>query len=173
MLRSTSYAHTPTGATMGRRRTSGSCHDSRGFRVSEPTWNPGRFRDPQHRPGLPVHLGGIHGSARLARGEDQHGRTGPVDGQRVHRAAVAKRETRGGTPQGIRVRPGGPLRARRLLRVLQHEAQHEAPAPEACRPAPDQVYWDTTTDGTESSMRNGSPPKNCVQLSSRTRPPLA
>ena len=38
--------------------------------------------------GLPVHLGGIHGPAQLPWHRHQHGRPGPLAGQRLHRAAV-------------------------------------------------------------------------------------
>jgi len=77
--------------------------------------------------GLPVHLGGIHGPAQLPWHRHQHGRPGPLAGQRLHRAAVEGREIRGGVPQGIREHSRGSSRTRDLLRLLQHAAQTSRP----------------------------------------------
>jgi putative transposase len=49
-------------------------------------WQAGDF---QHRPRLTVHQRRLHRRAGGRRGQDLHGRPGPVDGQRLHRAAVA------------------------------------------------------------------------------------
>lgn len=42
-------------------------------------------RDLQHGPRQPVHVASLHQRAERCRGPHQHGRPGPVDGQRVHR----------------------------------------------------------------------------------------
>ena len=63
--------------------------------------------DLQYRPGLAVHLGRLHRRARRSRRRDLDGRPRPLDGQRVHRAAVALAEVRGRLSQGLRRRPGG------------------------------------------------------------------
>lgn len=44
----------------------------------------------QHRPRQPVHWQGVDFRASKARHSDQHGWPRPLDGQRLHRAAVAK-----------------------------------------------------------------------------------
>ena len=46
-------------------------------------------RDFQHRPRLAVHFGGLHRRARRSGRRDLHGRPRPLDGQRLHRTAVA------------------------------------------------------------------------------------
>jgi putative transposase len=56
-----------------------------------------RFSTPT---GLAVHLGRLHRHARRSRRHDLHGRARPLDGQRVHRAAVAVAEVRGRLSQG-------------------------------------------------------------------------
>ena len=61
----------------------------------------GRARDLQHRPRESVHGHGVHVAAGSGRRGDQHGWPRPGDGQRVHRAAVAEREVRGGVPEGL------------------------------------------------------------------------
>lgn len=57
-----------------------------------------------------------------AKRADQHGREGPVDGQRIHRTAVAFVEIRMRLPASIRNRPGAPCRAAEVDRPLQHAA---------------------------------------------------
>ena len=52
----------------------------------------------QHRPGGAVHGRGVDGSAGVGGGGGEHGRQGPVPGQRVRGAAVAEREVRGRLP---------------------------------------------------------------------------
>ena len=74
--------------------------------------------DLQHRPGLAIHLGRLHRRARPSRGRDLHGRPRPLDGQRVHRAAVAVAQVRGRLSQGLRRRPGGRTRHRGMDRLL-------------------------------------------------------
>ena len=59
-------------------------------------------------PGLAVHLGRLHRRARRSRRRDLDGRPRPLDGQRVHPAAVALAEVRGRLSQGLRRRPGTP-----------------------------------------------------------------
>ena len=63
--------------------------------------------DLQHRPGLAVHQRRLHRPAGERRHSDLHGRPRPLDGQRVHRAAVAIAEVRGRLPEGLRRRPRG------------------------------------------------------------------
>src|SRR6202030_133192 len=58
-------------------------------------WSAG---DLQHRPGQPVHQRRLHRRAEPARGHDQHGWQGALHGQRLHRAAVAQPQIRGGLP---------------------------------------------------------------------------
>ena len=50
---------------------------------------------------------------------DQHGRTGPLARQRLHRAALEERQARGGLPESLREPDRGPSRAGCLLRLLQ------------------------------------------------------
>jgi transposase InsO family protein len=76
-------------------------------------------RDFQHRPGLAVHLGRLHRHARPSRRRHHHGRARPLDGQRVHRATVAVAEVRRRLSQGLRRRPRGRTRHRRMGRLLQ------------------------------------------------------
>ncbi|MGY3464696.1 transposase InsO family protein [Bradyrhizobium sp. LM6.11] len=45
----------------------------------------------QHRPGQPVHRGGLHRRPRQPRHRDQHGRQGRLARQRLRRAAMAQR----------------------------------------------------------------------------------
>jgi putative transposase len=52
-------------------------------------------------PRLAIHQRGIHWRAQPPRHHHQHGWSGPVDGQRIHRTALAQRQIRGGLPQGI------------------------------------------------------------------------
>ena len=61
-------------------------------------------RDLQHRPGIAVHLRGVDRALKAAGVADQHGRQGSLDRQRVHRAAVAERQVRGGLPARLRER---------------------------------------------------------------------
>ena len=50
--------------------------------------------DLQHRPRQPVHQPGVHSDAQRRRRADLDGRQGPLDGQRLHRAAVALAQVR-------------------------------------------------------------------------------
>ena len=59
------------------------------------------------------------GRARRRRHPDLDGRPRPLDGQRLHRAAVALAEVRGHLPQGLRRRPRGARRDRLVDRLLQ------------------------------------------------------
>ncbi len=52
--------------------------------------------------GVPVHLRGVHRRAQGPWHRDQHGRQGPLGGQRVRRAAVAQRQVRGRVPACLR-----------------------------------------------------------------------
>ena len=77
-------------------------------------------RDLQHRPGQPVHERRVHRCAQRSWYPDQHGRQGPMGGQRVRRTAVEEREIRARLPARLRQRARGKATARQLLRVLQH-----------------------------------------------------
>ena len=61
----------------------------------------GAATDLQHRPGQPVHQRGLHQHAAGARRSSEHGRQGPVHGQRLRGTAVAQHQVRGGVPEGI------------------------------------------------------------------------
>ena len=61
----------------------------------------GSATDIQHRPGQPVHQRGLHQHAAGARRSSEHGRQGPVHGQRLRGTAVAQHQVRGGVPEGI------------------------------------------------------------------------
>ena len=76
----------------------------------------------QHRPGQPVHVHGVDRGAGRARHPDLHGRQGPVERQRVHRAAVALAEVRVRVPAGVRRFRRGPRRDRRVGELLQRRA---------------------------------------------------
>ena len=75
-------------------------------------------RDLQHRPRFAIHRGGVHCPLANTRRGHQHGRSRPGVGQRVHRTAVAKREVRGGVPEGLRRRLGGGSIVGRILSLL-------------------------------------------------------
>ena len=66
---------------------------------------PGGVQTPTQ--GSQFHQPGVHPGPPGARGEDQHGREGPVPGQHLRGAAVADGEVRGGVPESLRQRPGG------------------------------------------------------------------
>ena len=83
--------------------------------------------------GLAVHLGRLHRRARRSGRRDLHGRPRTLDGQRLHRAAVAVAEVRGCLSQGLRRWPGSRARHRRVDRLLQRAAS----APGAGRPNAD------------------------------------
>ena len=51
--------------------------------------------------GSPVHQRGLHQHAAGARRSSEHGRQGPVHGQRLRGTAVAQHQVRGGVPEGI------------------------------------------------------------------------
>ena len=61
----------------------------------------GSATDFQHRPGQPIHQRGLHQHAAGARRSSEHGRQGPVHGQRLRGTAVAQHQVRGGVPEGI------------------------------------------------------------------------
>ena len=75
--------------------------------------------DLQHRSGQPVHLATVRrgGSGRQRPG--LHGRAGPMDGQRVHRTALAQPQIRVHLPARLRDRLGAAGRALPLDRLLQ------------------------------------------------------
>jgi len=60
----------------------------------------------QHRPGQPVYPRGMDRENYRLGNRGKHGRQGAVDGQRVHRAALAQREIRGNLPARARHRSG-------------------------------------------------------------------
>lgn len=61
----------------------------------------GASRDFQYGSGSPVHEPVIHRTFGVGVDCGEHGRSRPGHGQRLHRAALAKREIRGYLPQGI------------------------------------------------------------------------
>ena len=73
----------------------------------------------QHRPGQPVHVHVVDRRVDRARHPDLHGRQGPVDRQRIHRAAVALSEVRVRVPTGVCRFSRGPRRDRRVGELLQ------------------------------------------------------
>jgi len=75
--------------------------------------------DLQYRPGIAVHLRGLHGRACEQRDQDQHGRQGRVAGQCVRRAPVAHGEIRGDLPACLRQCVGRAHLDRPLSRSLQ------------------------------------------------------
>ena len=76
----------------------------------------------QHRPGLAVHQLRLHDHAQGRRHPHLHGRSRALDGQRLHRAAVAQPEIRVRLPQCLRDRQRGKERDRSLDRLLQRIA---------------------------------------------------
>ena len=76
----------------------------------------------QYRPGEPVHRAGLHRNPRTRRHPDFDGRARALDGQCVHRAAVALAEIRGRLPQGLCRRPRGESQHRGMDHVLQRAA---------------------------------------------------
>ena len=62
---------------------------------------------------------GVHPGAAGTRGEDQHGREGPVQRQHFRGAVVADAEVRGGVPESLRQRHRGTEGSGSLLPVLQ------------------------------------------------------
>src|SRR5438105_5878627 len=87
-------------------------------------------RNLELRSGFPVYLGRFSGAVEEAQHLDQHGRTRPCPGQRVHRAAVALVEVRVDLPRRLPQRGGSVAGAGSLLSLLQSSA----PAPGARLP---------------------------------------
>ena len=83
----------------------------------------------QHRPGQPVHIHRLHRHARRRRHPHLDGRARPMDGQRVHRAAVALAQARGRLSEGLCRRPRGQRRDRSVDRLLQHAAAAQRARP--------------------------------------------
>jgi len=79
----------------------------------------GQARSLQHRPGQPVHLGRVHRRARSGRRAHFDGWTGPMDGQHLHRAALALAQTRGGLSARIRRRSRGAVWDLQMAQLLQ------------------------------------------------------
>jgi hypothetical protein len=52
---------------------------------------------------------------------DQHGWKGPLDGQRLYRTALEKRQVRGYLPEGVWLNGGGEEKTCLLLYVLQRK----------------------------------------------------
>src|SRR5215211_3694064 len=97
-------------------------HPRRGVLPRSPGRGAGTVRPPrdlQYRPGQPVHLAALHRRAAAGRGADLHGRPRPLDGQRVHRAAVAQPEVRVCLPACLRDRLRVAGRVVELDRLLQ------------------------------------------------------
>jgi putative transposase len=67
----------------------------------------------------PVHLAPLHRPAAAGRGAHLNGRPRPLDGQRVHRAAVAQPEVRVRLPARLRDRLRVASRAHKVDRLLQ------------------------------------------------------
>ena len=84
-------------------------------------------RDLQHGSGKPVHEHRLHGRAARRRGADQHGRPRPLDGQCLHRAALAITEIRVRLPKRVRDRLRAALWARPVDRLLQRAAASLSP----------------------------------------------
>lgn len=72
------------------------------------------------RPRQPIHQSALHQGLDQCRYSGVDGRVWPVDGQRVHRAAVAIVEIRVRLPQRLRDRQRGQGRDWPLDRLLQH-----------------------------------------------------
>ena len=88
---------------------------------------PGTARGVKHRPGKPVHQPGVHPGPPGPGRADQHGREGAVPGQHLRGAAVADGQVRGGVPESLRQRPGGPAGTEGLLPVLQRAQAPSGP----------------------------------------------
>ena len=82
----------------------------------------GRPEASEHGPGRAVHGSGVDGAAGVGRGGGEHGRSGPLPGQRVRGAAVAVGEVRGRVPAVLRGGAGTGARAGSVLPVLQRRA---------------------------------------------------
>src|SRR5439155_22818928 len=94
-------------------------------------------RNLELRSGRAIHRGGFFGSAETTRRIDQHGRTGPCPGQRVHRAPVAQLEVRADLSRRLRQRRRSVPGAGSLLPFLQPPAPTPgAPLSHAGRPVP-------------------------------------
>src|SRR6476620_5844464 len=74
--------------------------------------------DLQHRPGLAVHLDCLHRQTCGRRHPNLDGRAWALDGQRVHRTAVALAQIRGHLSEGLRRWPRGQSRDRELDQFL-------------------------------------------------------
>ena len=94
--------------------------------ASRRRWRASAAGDLQHGPGQPVHQRRLHGHARLSRHPDLDGRAGPLDGQRVHRAAVAQLEARGYLSEGLRRWLRGAGRHWCVDGLLQRPRPHQA-----------------------------------------------
>ncbi len=80
----------------------------------------GQARYFQHRPGIPIHERGVHGTLGGERYPRQHGRARPGHGQHFRGAAVANGQVRGHLSARLCRRGGHPSRLDALLPVLQH-----------------------------------------------------
>src|SRR4030095_5071225 len=88
----------------------------------------------------PVHLTAIHGHSEGGGREDIHGRQGALDGQCLHRAALAVAEIRVRLSAPIRERHGGAQWDRSVDAILRHTA----PAFGAAGLTPDKAYAGAT-----------------------------
>ena len=84
-------------------------------------------RDPQHRPGRPVHQRGVRGPGAGGGRALLDGRPGPLPRQHLHRTAVAVAEVRGGLPPRTPERAGCPTDHRLVDRLLQRGAPSLVP----------------------------------------------
>ena len=85
--------------------------------------------DLQHGSGLSVHESSIHGPPEGVRRANQHGRSRPLFRQHHGRAALAKREVRGGVPEGVCERLGLSRCVAAIFQVLQPPASSSGPRP--------------------------------------------
>ena len=97
----------------------------------------GSATDLQHRPGQPVHQRGLHQHAAGARRSSEHGRQGPVHGQRLRGTAVAQHQVRGGVPEGI---PKWELRPERGLGLIWPSTTKSGPIKPLGYRSPGQVF---------------------------------
>jgi len=75
--------------------------------------------DLQHRPGQPIHQRCVHRDADRRRSAHLDGRPRPLDGQRVHRTAVALAQARGHLLEGLCRRARGAQRDCGVVCLLQ------------------------------------------------------
>ena len=92
--------------------------------------------------------------------DDLHGRPRPLDGQRVHRAAVAVAQVRGRLPQGLRRRPGSARGIAEWIAFYNDRRPHQALADRA-----PMAVWREAVAGAKAvdMMDNASALPTCPQ----------